>query len=174
MKHLPCFPITHIGFSTSYARQFLKVPGVSFNMLRKIMVGPFGNRFLRDVKKANRSIFVWTVNDEAWMKWAISKEFDGVLTDDPKKYLEVRDSYVAKKHRIPLKSWGAVFFMNILAFVFSLLFRYRYGFSIKASAIRASLDSENVVPVRRQWNKVMNCVSFTMIKFFSDIQKNHA
>ena len=31
-SYLPGFPISHIGFSTCYARQFLKVPNCSFNM----------------------------------------------------------------------------------------------------------------------------------------------
>ena len=31
-RYLPGFPISHIGFSTCYARQFLKVPNCSFNM----------------------------------------------------------------------------------------------------------------------------------------------
>jgi hypothetical protein len=31
-RYLPDFPISHIGFSTCYARQFLKVPNCSFNM----------------------------------------------------------------------------------------------------------------------------------------------
>jgi hypothetical protein len=33
-------------------------------MFQKIMIGPFGEAFLRDVRKAKRSIFLWTVNDE--------------------------------------------------------------------------------------------------------------
>lgn len=79
-KQLPGFPITHIGVSTLYARQFLKVPCVSFNMLQQIMVGPCGSSFLRDLRKANRSIFLWTVNEEKAMKWSIRKGVDGVIT----------------------------------------------------------------------------------------------
>jgi hypothetical protein len=41
-KYLPGFPISHIGFSTLYARQFLKVPNVSFNLLQKALFGPLG------------------------------------------------------------------------------------------------------------------------------------
>ncbi|KFY25912.1 hypothetical protein V493_04376 [Pseudogymnoascus sp. VKM F-4281 (FW-2241)] len=96
-KYLPGFPITHIGFSISYARQFLKVPNVSFNMLQKIMVGPWGDQFLAECKALNRPVFLWTVNEEKWMKWCISKGVDGVITDDPKKYLEVADGYDEKE-----------------------------------------------------------------------------
>ncbi|TAQ84686.1 hypothetical protein B7494_g6991 [Chlorociboria aeruginascens] len=140
-KYLPDYPITHIGFSISYARQFLKVPNVSFNMLQQMMIGPFGDSFLRDVKEANRSIFLWTVNEEKWMKWSIQKEVDGVITDDPKLYLEVCDKYKGEKVRVPLRSWATVIWMNVLAVFFSLLFRYRYGFSVDMGKIQKSLEA---------------------------------
>ncbi|RDL39214.1 putative Glycerophosphoryl diester phosphodiesterase [Venustampulla echinocandica] len=131
-KYLPGYSITHIGFSITYARQFLKVPGAGFNMLQKIMVGPFGNAFLRDVKTAKRSIFVWTVNEEDWMKWSIRKEVDGVITDDPKKFLEVCDTYQGEEIHLSFAAWPALVWMNALAVLFSVLFRYRYGFKIPA------------------------------------------
>jgi hypothetical protein len=140
-KYLPDYPITHIGFSISYARQFLKVPGVSFNMFQKTMVGPFGKAFLKDVKKANRPIFLWTVNDEVWMKWSIRKEVDGVITDDPKKYLGVsKQTHKDEKLHLPLREWGSLIWMNMLAAFFSLLFRYRYGFRIDVGKLRENLE----------------------------------
>ncbi len=83
-KYLAGFPISHIGFSTCYARGFLRVPNVSFNILQKALLGPTGARFIRDVRKQNRPLFVWTVNDAIAMKWSIQKNIDGVITDDPK------------------------------------------------------------------------------------------
>ncbi|KAI9804531.1 MAG: hypothetical protein M1825_001430 [Sarcosagium campestre] len=91
--HLPGFSITHIGFSISYARQFLEVPNVSFNILQKVLAGPMGTSFLREVKTAGRPIFVWTVNAEEMMRWSIRKEVDGVITDDPKRFAKVCDEY---------------------------------------------------------------------------------
>jgi len=129
--YLPGYSITHIGYSTSYARQFLKVPGVSFNMYQKTMVGPFGNAFLRDIRKANRAIFFWTVNEVEWMKWSIHKEVDGIITDDPKRYLEVCKEYEGESICLPLMMWGSVIWVNILAFIFSLFFRSRYGFKVQ-------------------------------------------
>lgn len=110
-------------------------------MLQRIMVGPFGNAFLRDVKKAKRSIFLWTVNDEEWMKWSILKEVDGVITDDPKKYLEICESYQGEKVHVPMKLWGGLIWVNVLVSMFSVLFRYRYGFSIDVGKIRKTLES---------------------------------
>jgi phosphatidylglycerol phospholipase C len=104
----------------------LKVPGVAFNMLQKVMVGPFGNKFLNEIKAAERSIFLWTVNDEESMKWAIMKEVDGVITDDPKKYLEVSEDYSGEKFRLSIKQLGTAIWINILAIFFSFIFRFRY------------------------------------------------
>lgn len=92
-KYLPGFPMTHIGFSVSYARQFLKVPNVSFNMLLPILMAPGGKKFLADCREAGRPVLAWTVNAEDKMEWCIRRGIDGVLTDDPKLFLDV-----CKKH----------------------------------------------------------------------------
>jgi len=125
-KYLPRYPVAHIGFNVSYARQFLKVPGVAFNMLQKVMVGPFGSKFFDEVKAEERSIFLWTVNDEESMKWAIMKEVDGVITDDPKKYLEVSEDYNGERFRLSIKQLGTAIWINILATFFGFIFRFRY------------------------------------------------
>ena len=93
LTYLPGFPITHIGVSTVYARQFLAVPNCSFNMGHRVLFGPIGSRFLKTVKENNREIFVWTVNESNLMKWCIQKEFDGVITDDPQRFKEICRSW---------------------------------------------------------------------------------
>ncbi|TVY82334.1 Phosphatidylglycerol phospholipase C [Lachnellula suecica] len=130
-KYLPGYPITHIGFNIGYARQFLKISSVSFNMAKQILVGPCGKAFLRDVRKAKRSIFVWTVNEESWMKWCIRKKVDGVITDDPKKYLEICDSYDGEMVGFSLKSWLGIILINFWAPFFSLLFKLYYDLRLK-------------------------------------------
>ncbi|KXH58282.1 glycerophosphoryl diester phosphodiesterase [Colletotrichum salicis] len=88
---LPTYPISLISWSPLYARNFLtpKQPNLSFNMFQKSLVGPVGKLFIRDVKKHNRQLFVWTVNDEEWMEWSIRAAADGVITDDPELFREV-------------------------------------------------------------------------------------
>jgi phosphatidylglycerol phospholipase C len=109
-------------------------------MFQKTMVGPFGNSFLKDAKKANRSTFLWTVNDEVWMKWSICKGVDGVITDDPKKYLEVSEqTHKDRKLHLPLSEWGSLICINVLAAYYSLLFRYIYGFRIDVGKLRKNL-----------------------------------
>lgn len=100
-EHLPGFPIAYIGFSVIYARKFLGQPGVHFNLLQKTLVGPVGRRFIKAAGKAGQSVFVWTVNDEQWMEWSIRSEVDGVITDDPKRFLEVCNRFGGTAGTIP-------------------------------------------------------------------------
>jgi phosphatidylglycerol phospholipase C len=90
---LPGFPLAYIGWSLAYARALLEVPNMNFNMLQYSVAGPCGKRFMKDARKKGRAVFVWTVNDEEWMEWSIRKELDGVITDDPKLFLEVCDRW---------------------------------------------------------------------------------
>lgn len=129
-KYLPTFPISHIGFSIPYARQFLSVPNVSFNMLQKTLIVPFfGKRFIRDAKDRGRPIYAWTVNEEDMMRWCISKGLDGVITDDPKKFLEVCEDWQRGKRDIHI-SWGQwmmILWINIMVLVFGGIFWWKHG-----------------------------------------------
>lgn len=129
-EYLPTFPITHIGFSIPYARKFLSVPNVSFNMLQKTLILPFfGARFMRDAKAKGRSIFVWTVNEEEMMKWAISKELDGVITDDPKRFLDVCDEWEQGKREFSI-SWGQwmmIAWISFMVLIFGAIFWWKYS-----------------------------------------------
>ncbi|KAL8708669.1 MAG: hypothetical protein Q9220_006494 [cf. Caloplaca sp. 1 TL-2023] len=57
-------------------------------MLQHSLFGPGGTRFIRDAKAAGRPIFHWTVNQDDLMRWSIRQGADGVITDDPKRFLE--------------------------------------------------------------------------------------
>lgn len=87
--HLPGFPRAFIGWFLSCARRYLGEPDVHFNIMRQALLGPPGRRFAADARAAGRSLWVWTVNDEAWMEWSIRRAVDGVITDDPALFLEV-------------------------------------------------------------------------------------
>jgi phosphatidylglycerol phospholipase C len=94
IQYLPDFPISHIGFSLPYARHFFEVPNVSFNMLIPILIAPGGKRFIREAKETHhRQLYAWTVNDKDKMEWCIRRQLDGVITDDPAKFLSVCDSF---------------------------------------------------------------------------------
>ncbi|KAI9764212.1 MAG: hypothetical protein M1840_008602 [Geoglossum simile] len=134
--YLPNFPISHIGFSVCYARHFFKDSSVSsFNLRQKIMMGPSGRRFLRDAHAADRAVFVWTVNDASMMRWSIRRGVDGVLTDDPKKFLDLcrdfREDVFLEEDRLSMKQCLEIVGFNLLAVMFSLLFRWRHRHKLR-------------------------------------------
>jgi len=98
---------------------------VEFNMFQRSMVGPFGSKFLRDISAAGRSVFLWTVNDEERMKWCLSKHIDGVITDDPLKFLQVSGSYNGERIRLPRSQYGMAIWINFLATILGFMFRMR-------------------------------------------------
>ncbi|KAG7009848.1 GPI biosynthesis protein [Physcia stellaris] len=55
-QYLPDYSITHIGFTISYARQFLALPNISFNSLQKSLMGPRGTSYIRNLKAKNRPL----------------------------------------------------------------------------------------------------------------------
>jgi hypothetical protein len=127
-EYLPGFPVTHIGFSLLYANHFFHVPNVSFNMLQSVLMTPWGSAFIKKAKCHERPIFAWTVNDEKRMKWGIRKELDGIITDDPRLFLEVRKGWhEGMADGFGIMIWLDILKINILALVFGFLFRRKYG-----------------------------------------------
>ena len=97
-------------------------------MLQKTMMGPFGAKFLADVKAAGRQIFLWTVNEENMMKWSIRREVDGVITDDPEKFKKVCDNWDDNEPHEPM-TWRQLFFtlwIHLLVSIFGTLFCFKY------------------------------------------------
>lgn len=138
-KHLPGFPVTHIGFNTSYASQFLRVPNISFNMLQVTLIGPFGARFLRKARQAQREMFGWTVNDERNMRWSIKRNLDGVISDDPKKFLAICNNWQVEKNQ---PTWAIRQLLNLLRFnflalIFSIMFRVKFGSGLRVQSAKS-------------------------------------
>ncbi|KAI2473199.1 PLC-like phosphodiesterase [Annulohypoxylon bovei var. microspora] len=154
-EFLPGFPIAHVGISSIYARALAKqVPNLSLSMLRNLLAMPItGWRFIRDIKKAGHPIYVWTVNDESWMEWSIRKELDGVVTDDPKLFLEVCDRVAGKEaegqaKRSMLRSlktntrdlWDWVRYIPLMMLIMIIYF-VRYG--LPRTQVRKMLGKNN-------------------------------
>lgn len=131
LKYLPGFPVVHIGFSTIYARHFFKIDNVGFNILFPMLVAPGGRKFIRDAKdKYHRQVVAWTVNEEDKMKWCIRKGLDGVITDDPKLFNEVKllsqDSLEPGLMPLSLKGMFDVVRLYMTVFVLAFVFRKRF------------------------------------------------
>ena len=109
--YLPGFPVTHIGFSVSYARHFFTVPNVSFNILLPMLIAPGGRSFIKDAQqKHHRQMYAWTVNERDKMEWCIRRKLDGVITDDPALFLRVCEEFDESKKELwmPLRLRGYV------------------------------------------------------------------
>jgi hypothetical protein len=137
-KYSPGFPISHIGFSISYAEKFLSIPNVSFNMLQGSLMGPFGASFLRKAKELNRPVFAWTVNEEKRMRWCIREELDGTISDNPKMFLEVCDRWQQRMvtPRFGFMELFAVFRLHCMVVLFSVWFRWKYGSGVDKRFIK--------------------------------------
>ena len=63
------------------------------------------------------------------MKWSISKGLDGVITDDPKKFLEVCDDWERGKREIVIvwKQWVSILWVQLMVIVFGSIFWWKYG-----------------------------------------------
>ncbi|KAH8893413.1 glycerophosphoryl diester phosphodiesterase [Thozetella sp. PMI_491] len=134
-EYFPGFHAAFIGSALVFAFPLLKKPSIDFNIFQKVLPGPLGSHFLAAAKKAERNVYVWTVNQEEWMEWSIRKEVDGVITDDPKLYLEVCERWEddlkpenagRRRARRPLtqslRMGAEVVFTYILSSLFTIIF----------------------------------------------------
>lgn len=115
------------------ARRILKtVPGVSFNIFQKVLMGPLGYRFLEDAHAANRLVFVWTVNRPRLMRWCIRKGVDGVITDDPESFRRICDNWDEEdaKHRdedrLTFAQQLELLFIALFVLLLGWTFKYRH------------------------------------------------
>ena len=135
-KYLPDFPITHIGFSVTYARHFFEIPNVGFNMLLPVLIAPGGKKFIRDAKEVyHRQILAWTVNEEDKMRWCIRRGLDGVITDDPSMYNKVVEKFDErqKEPMVPISIKGYLNAWRVWLWITMLAWWYRRMFLPVAS-----------------------------------------
>ncbi|KAI8963770.1 PLC-like phosphodiesterase [Daldinia sp. FL1419] len=107
-EFLPKFQVAHVGFSKTYARALAKhEPRLSISLLFNSLAFPVsGARFIRDAKEAGHPLYSWTVNDEDRMEWCVRSGLAGVVTDDPKLFLEVSRRVVEERGKRPYVPLG--------------------------------------------------------------------
>lgn len=101
-------------------------------MLQATLISPFGRKFVRDAKAAERPVLSWAVNDEKNLDWCIRRKLDGVVTDDPKKFLELQDQFAESKQP---PAWSAtqipnLLRINIIIWIFGFIFGRKHGFGL--------------------------------------------
>ncbi|KXJ91005.1 PLC-like phosphodiesterase [Microdochium bolleyi] len=91
-QYLPGFPLANVTWSPFYAGAIAKaVPGVALSVHRLALYSPFGQLLMRRLQRSGsrHPVYSWTINEESWMEWAIRRRLDGIITDDPRLFLEV-------------------------------------------------------------------------------------
>jgi glycerophosphoryl diester phosphodiesterase len=78
MKHLR--PSWRVGVLAAKALGDIRKLDVDFLAVEARMATP---RFVRRAHRAGQDVYVWTVNDPAWMLNAMSRGVDGLITDRP-------------------------------------------------------------------------------------------
>lgn len=78
MKHLR--PEWRVGVLVAKAFGDVRTLGADFLAVEARMATP---RFVRRAHRAGQDVYVWTVNDPAWMLNAMSRGADGLITDRP-------------------------------------------------------------------------------------------
>lgn len=104
-KYLPRYEMALICVDMSYARQFLHVPRVSFNVLQQVLISPLGRGFLEEARAARRRVYIWTVNEPNLMRWGIRHGVDGIITDEPGRLKEVCEEWKKEQTKGTLSSY---------------------------------------------------------------------
>ncbi|KAJ5893232.1 hypothetical protein N7495_004923, partial [Penicillium taxi] len=134
-RHLPRYPITLICFDLGYARQFLHVPGISFNINQKILMSPLGRGFLEEAKMARRQVYLWTVNEPNLMRWGIRQKVDGIISDSPALLKEVHEDWQSgtsphltdpKLDRVTWRQHIQIYVVMMYVVFFSWIFKRKY------------------------------------------------
>jgi Glycerophosphoryl diester phosphodiesterase family len=109
-------------------------------MVKWSLMGLLGPSFIRKAKRFNRAVFAWTVNETKEMQWCISHELDGVISDDPKKFLDTCDAYEEQPVTVrwSFREWFALLRFQLLIGAYFFLFRWRVGSGIDKQYLRNS------------------------------------
>ncbi|KAI1102008.1 PLC-like phosphodiesterase [Jackrogersella minutella] len=131
LKILPGFPLAYQGWSTSFTTAMMAVPNLNLDMLCQTLATPSGSKIIPEARKQGRLIFAWTIKEEEWMELSIRQGLDGVVTDDPKLFLEICDRWpktqarsVFTKRTVQQSAhWAFICFLVMIAETFNRLTR---------------------------------------------------
>ena len=92
-------------------------------MNQAVLMPPWGKAFIRKAQCDARPVYAWTVNDARRMRWDIQQGLDGVITDDPELFLEVRRGWhEGTEHGLCVRDWLDVARVNLFALIFSFYY----------------------------------------------------
>ncbi len=72
------------------------------------------------------------------MRWSISKKLDGVITDDPKRFLEVCDDWEQGRRKVDItwSQWMGILWINFMVLIFGAIFWWKSGVTQKRKVNR--------------------------------------
>ncbi|KAL4883582.1 PLC-like phosphodiesterase [Aspergillus karnatakaensis] len=88
-QHMPGFQNAVTTFSPKYASAMLEVPNVHLSLFNHGFATNRGSRIRQSAKGNSRMIFSWSDNEDIWMARSIQNDIDGVITDDPNRFMEL-------------------------------------------------------------------------------------
>ncbi|KAJ5278596.1 hypothetical protein N7478_003968 [Penicillium angulare] len=137
-QYLPRYSIALICFDLNYARQFLQVPRISFNVNQQVLMGPLGRGFLEEARAAHRRVYLWTVNAPNLMRWAIRHKVDGIITDEPGELQSVcqewekgqagdsLSSHNSNLDRLTVRQRARIWFVTLFVLLFGWIIKRKY------------------------------------------------
>ncbi|KAL3481751.1 PLC-like phosphodiesterase [Aspergillus californicus] len=97
LRHIPGFPMALTAFSPPYATAMLEaLPDLNFSLFNHGFATRRGSRFRKRAREQSGMIFSWTDNADEWMALSIRNQVDGVITDDPKRFMELCSHWEGK------------------------------------------------------------------------------
>jgi len=100
---LPYTRISHIGFSTNYARKWFWRDCESFSVHIAALLTHGGQRFVDDCHKEGKELIVWTCNSREEMLAATRWNARAVMTDQNRKLLRLQEEYKKDPERMQVE-----------------------------------------------------------------------
>ncbi|ODN73318.1 hypothetical protein L202_07864 [Cryptococcus amylolentus CBS 6039] len=107
IKYLPHCRRFHIGFSIPIVKQFFWDTCEGFSMAFPLLMGKEGQAFIKECREQGKEVTVWTVNDEAEMRVAMSMGVKAVLTDKVGVFVNLKKEMVEHPEKLPLRGLEA-------------------------------------------------------------------
>ena len=89
---------------------------------------PFiGPQFIADAHAQARAVYAWTVNDEQNMRWCIEHGVDGVVTDDVKNFIDVREAWEKGRREVSVSLASYVFIVWVWTLTMTVGWWFRFN-----------------------------------------------
>lgn len=112
------------------------------------------NKNLKDPREG-KLVFGWTINAARDIRWAIRKQLDVILTDDPTVYKQISDAWdneYSQRHekednRMTLRERLYLTFWNLwfvfFGWVFPLIYPYVQRFLVEKPAVKSNVQASS-------------------------------